>query len=123
MVFSVSDETWELISSCYEKGGKFLSPTTKILVENLLVTLQANRAITTSYEADLIISLLLSCGQSQSGTTEGEDRQHTHCTIKDFGAEESANMMLKINQLIEQLRLFNQAIEAFSRECFIERTR
>lgn len=123
MVFSVNDETWVLITSCYEKGGEFLSPTTKILIENLLASLQVNRTVTSSYEADLIITLLLSCAQTTNKTTEDENGQHTHSPAKDNWHEESTNQIIRINQVIEQLQLFSMEIEAHAKDYSKEQSR
>ena len=119
----MSDETWVLIKSLYEKGGEFLSPTTKIMIENLLASLQVNRTITSSYEADLIITLLLYCSQSPNEATEDEDKQHTHSPTKDNWYEDSTNLTIRINQVIEQLRLFCKGIEAHTIDCFKEQSR
>lgn len=99
MYFGVNDETWSLITFCFDRGVESLSPTTKILVENLLASLQINRTITSSYEADLIITLLLSCAQSLDEAMEDENIQYTHSQAKDNWYEENTNLIIKINQV------------------------
>lgn len=123
MVFSVNDETWALIMFCYEQGGEFLSPTTKILVENLLTSLQINRTITSSSETDLLVTLLLSCSQSQKEATEDKDKQPTHNPTKDNWHGDSANLFIRINLIIEQLRIFSAEIDAHPRDYTKEQSR
>lgn len=123
MVFTINDELWKLITCCYEIGGKSLSSTTRIMIEDLLISLQTCRTIMSSYEANLIVTLLLSAVQSQRDILDAEDERHTHRQAKDNWYEESVTLISKITQVVEQLRLFSKAMETCSLDRSMEQSR
>ena len=127
MVFRVNDETLSLVKLCYEKSRDFLSPTTKILEENLIFSLQATRTVTSSYEADLLIAILLPWSRYSNDVLENERDQHMRIQAKDYWREENTYLNLyqkiRINQVIEQLRLFTKSMEVYTKDCSNGRSR
>lgn len=106
MTYQFNESEWNMIVHAYESNKNRLSMVMRDNMKNLLNSLKQSKTIASREEAEMIVSLLVSCGQLKQSDELGEERVFDELNDR---LEEIENA-LAIEQIIEQLRLFVKRI-------------
>jgi hypothetical protein len=106
MIYQFNESEWNMIIHAFESNKNRLSMVMRDNLKNLLSNSKQSRTITSKDEAEMIISLLVSCSQLKQSDESGEESVFDELNDK---TEEIENA-LTIEQIIEQLRLFVKRI-------------
>ena len=114
MNYCINDDEWVLIDQYYDVAKQKLSPVMSVQADSLFAKLAVDRRLTSSEEADLLITVLLIASQ---GRQSSEDA--SKCNKREVkNAFDVTNLVCldeHIFRIIDQLRLFSDRIKNLNR--------
>ncbi len=103
--YRFSETEWQLILHRFAQTQARLSPVMRNNIEKLLRAIAATRTITTAYQADLIISLLLCRENDFSSEEEEEPLSDARKAEKEAAEEQKKSAEQEAREIVERLQL------------------
>lgn len=107
MNYQFTESEWCVILKAYSNHQVEFAPITRSNIKNTLDSIKTNRTINSTEQADQIIALLLA-GKENNPKESSKEIEQENISGKEIQTDKI--VVLDINQIIEQLRLFVKRI-------------